>query len=300
MKSRMKMASRRLARRPRPGFIPLPPQPAQAQTLPPGHAGPRSSGPTANSSSLNPNHSNPNRSPSSVQVSSPGSSDCDNNIKSIAIPPLVPAHSPYYSPSQLFPPPAPKSYFPAYLSASHSPLHHHHHSHTNHQNSSNTPSPRSPSPSSPSSYFPSMSTTSANPSSSAAPSASSPLAGKARPAAASSSSSSPARASYHALLAQQQLAFQMQQRELIYQATRGAAASASSSSAVGAGGPISPRLLPLGSPGPVTPLTLEDNPAGYLGLLTPAQVLQLQQHHLEKLAAASAVTAEQSEDPKAS
>ncbi|EWC46611.1 hypothetical protein DRE_04098 [Drechslerella stenobrocha 248] len=109
---------------------------------------------------------------------------------------------------------------------------------------------------------------------------SSPLSGKARSAAttASASSSSSAARSYHAHLAQQQLAFQMQQRELVFQATRGAAAM---------GGPISPRLLPLGSPGPVTPLALEDNPAGYL-MMSPSQAL-----HLEKLAAA-----EQSEDSK--
>lgn len=80
----------------------------------------------------------------------------------------------------------------------------------------------------------------------------------------------------------------MQQRDLIFQSTRAASS-----------GPISPRLIPLGSPGPVTPLTLEDNPAGYLGasLLSPA--LQLQQHHLEKLAAA-AEKAAADEDQKSS
>ncbi|KAF3912576.1 hypothetical protein ABW21_db0205134 [Orbilia brochopaga] len=283
----MKMASRLAHHRKRPGFIPLPPPSPLASGSASGHAGPRSSGPTANTNTntnnnnLNPQspHSNPNPIPNRNNI----------NTESIAIPPQLPAVSPYYSPSQLFPS-ATKSYFPAYLSAAHA---------QSPQPASSTPSPLSPDPhlhphqTTTSSYFPSMSAT-ANPT--AVPS--SPLSGKARPAATSTSS---ARASYHALLAQQQLAFQMQQRELIYQATRGAASASSGSAVAGAGGPLSPRLLPLGSPGPVTPLTLEDNPAGYLGLLSPTQVLQLQQHHLEKLAVASSLAAsEQAEDPKSS
>jgi hypothetical protein len=58
-------------------------------------------------------------------------------------------------------------------------------------------------------------------------------------------------------VAQQQL--QLQQKEIIQQATRGLLPPHMLQS-----GPISPRLLPLGSPGPVTPLALEENQGGYL------------------------------------
>lgn len=45
--------------------------------------------------------------------------------------------------------------------------------------------------------------------------------------------------------------------------------------------PLSPRLLPLGSPGPVTPLTLEDSAGGYL--YANENTLQLQPRDIEKL-----------------
>src|SRR5690606_23344744 len=57
------------------------------------------------------------------------------------------------------------------------------------------------------------------------------------------------------LTTQQQL--QLQQREIIQQATRGSIPPHM--------GPVSPRLLPLGSPGPVpSPLTLDEGQSGYL------------------------------------
>lgn len=65
-------------------------------------------------------------------------------------------------------------------------------------------------------------------------------------------------ASYsHSLSAQHKL--QLHQKEIISQATRAAGIPPHLLST----GPMSPRLIPLGSPGPVTPLTLEDNPGGF-------------------------------------
>ncbi|KAG0635914.1 hypothetical protein HOY80DRAFT_1003880 [Tuber brumale] len=61
----------------------------------------------------------------------------------------------------------------------------------------------------------------------------------------------------HSLSAQHKL--QLHQKEIISQATRAAGISPHLLST----GPRSPRLIPLGSPGPVTPLTLEDNPGGF-------------------------------------
>ncbi|EPS45248.1 hypothetical protein H072_770 [Dactylellina haptotyla CBS 200.50] len=266
------------------------------------------------------NPATPTASSEALLLSSPaGGAGINTSTAPVAIPPLPRVSSPYYSPSQVFPPSSTnKSYFPTYLSQSaavissrrpltpsntndssniaRSP------SSTSTSSSTTTPPPPPPqqpkTPRSPSFFSAGASTTTpsprsplflvepaaspfANPSSSSMtsnPTAASPLSGKPRSAALPTSART-----YHAYLAQQQLAFQMQQRELIYQATRAANSM---------GGPISPRLIPLGSPGPVTPLTLEDNPAGYLmmpasGLLSPSQVLQLQQHHLEKLAAAA-------------
>ncbi|KAL7269030.1 hypothetical protein RUND412_008322 [Rhizina undulata] len=80
----------------------------------------------------------------------------------------------------------------------------------------------------------------------------------------------------HNLSAQQQL--QMHQKEIISQATRATGIPQHLLST----GPMSPRLIPLGSPGPVTPLTLEENPGGYLfaggdsGYLLEQQQLQQQ------------------------
>lgn len=95
----------------------------------------------------------------------------------------------------------------------------------------------------------------------------------------SSANSSPR--TYHSALSQQQIAFQKQQRELIQQATRAAML----------GGPVSPRLIPLGSPGPVTPFMLEESNAGCImasGAAPP--MLQFEPHHLEKLAKAAAAS----------
>ncbi|CAZ81747.1 unnamed protein product [Tuber melanosporum] len=61
----------------------------------------------------------------------------------------------------------------------------------------------------------------------------------------------------HSLSAQHKL--QLHQKEIISQATRAAGIPPHLLST----GPMSPRLIPLGSPGPVTPLTLEDNPGGF-------------------------------------
>jgi len=96
-----------------------------------------------------------------------------------------------------------------------------------------------------------------------------------------SSSVNPSPRTYHSALSQQQIAFQMQQRELIQQATRAAML----------GGPVSPRLIPLGSPGPVTPFMLEESNGGYVmasGSAPP--MLQFEPHHLEKLAKAAAAS----------
>ncbi|KAF3909644.1 hypothetical protein AA313_de0207344 [Arthrobotrys entomopaga] len=241
----------------------------------------------------------------------------------IAIPPLPQVSSPYYSPSQIFPSSSVnKSYFPAFISqqppstlnaniSSSAPA-----TNLTHTTATVTPplpkTPRSPSffpvgasgiatntttPSPRSPLFFSVEPAASpllNPSMTSHPTASSPLSGKPRSAATATSTAPTSARSYHVHLAQQQLAFQMQQRELIYQATRAANTM---------GGPISPRLLPLGSPGPVTPLTLEDNPAGYLvmpnaGLLSPSKVLQLQQSHIEKLAAAAERSAAAEEEEK--
>ncbi|RPA89469.1 hypothetical protein L873DRAFT_1721740 [Choiromyces venosus 120613-1] len=60
----------------------------------------------------------------------------------------------------------------------------------------------------------------------------------------------------HSLSAQHKL--QLHQKEIISQATRAAIPQHLLST-----GPMSPRLIPLGSPGPVTPLTLEDSPGGF-------------------------------------
>ncbi|KAL0637956.1 hypothetical protein Q9L58_003034 [Maublancomyces gigas] len=60
----------------------------------------------------------------------------------------------------------------------------------------------------------------------------------------------------HSLSAQQQL--QLHQKEIIHQATRAGIPQHLLTT-----GPMSPRLMPLGSPGPVTPLALEDGPDGF-------------------------------------
>ncbi|KAK6514220.1 hypothetical protein TWF506_008623 [Arthrobotrys conoides] len=309
------MMSRRLAQRKRaPGFIHLPPPPPM----------PLSRSVSTSSSPLNSNSGHAGPHDSSTE-------DKDNAIN-ITQPVSIPAassssvqrvSSPYYSPSQIFPAStANKSYFPAYLSQSISSaaasissrpgsplLHHQQHQQHSQQASASTPSPSASTPSpppppplnipprtprSPSFFGPAPSPLFLSQSSSSLLSATPKAASQSQAPSMSMTSSArtpgPSARTYHAHLAQQQLAFQMQQRDLIFQSTR---ATSSSS------GPISPRLIPLGSPGPVTPLTLEDNPAGYLSasLLSPA--LQLQQHHLEKLAAAAEKAAAE-EDPKSS
>lgn len=60
----------------------------------------------------------------------------------------------------------------------------------------------------------------------------------------------------HSLSAQQQL--QLHQKEIIHQATRVGIPQHLLTT-----GPMSPRLMPLGSPGPVTPLALEDGSDGF-------------------------------------
>ncbi|KAK6513333.1 hypothetical protein TWF281_004964 [Arthrobotrys megalospora] len=260
----------RLAQRKRPGFIHLPPASMRAVSV-------------TNSPASGGGHA-------ALLHDSPTSTNINSTTNPVSIPPVPRVSSPYYSPSQVFPPPAAsnatKSYFPAYLSSQPSPS-----PRAGSVSTNSTPSPpvqtqnqppktpRSPSASS-SSFF-------GAPSPLSAPSMSTATAS----AITSSPSTSKSRRTYHAHLAQQQLAFQMQQRDLIFQATRAASNTI--------GGPISPRLIPMGSPGPVTPLTLEDNPAGYL--FSPS--IQLQQHHLEKLAAAAeqaaAAAAAADEDSKA-
>ncbi|KAF3160113.1 hypothetical protein EYR41_011525 [Orbilia oligospora] len=306
------MMSRRLAQRKRaPGFIHLPPPPpmplsrpvstsscSPLQQLNPtsGHAGPHDS----STEDVIP--------PLTQPVSIPAASSVHQRVS-----------SPYYSPSQIFPTSAAnKSYFPAYLSQSissaassrpSSPLlqqHHHPNQLSQHQQqqastpspSASTPSPPPPlnipprTPRSPSFFgaVPSPLSQSSHPHPHPHPQSQAQSQAPSMSMTSSARTPGPSARTYHAHLAQQQLAFQMQQRDLIFQSTR-ATSSAS--------GPISPRLIPLGSPGPVTPLTLEDNPAGYISasLLSPA--LQLQQHHLEKLAAAAEKAAAE-EDPKSS
>lgn len=84
------------------------------------------------------------------------------------------------------------------------------------------------------------------------------------------------------LSAQQQL--QLHQKDLIQQATRGSLPSHLLF-------PSSPRLIPMGSPGPVTPLTLEESQGGYLfagSQSNPPGVPFLQQREMDKLAAIAA------------
>ncbi|KAF8467262.1 hypothetical protein BDZ91DRAFT_723699 [Kalaharituber pfeilii] len=84
------------------------------------------------------------------------------------------------------------------------------------------------------------------------------------------------------LTAQQQL--QLHQKDLIQQATRGSLPSHLLF-------PTSPRLIPIGSPGPVTPLTLEESQGGYLfaGSASSSSGLPfLQQREMDKLAAIAA------------
>lgn len=57
-----------------------------------------------------------------------------------------------------------------------------------------------------------------------------------------------------------QMQLQLHQKEIIAQATR--------RGGVPQRGPVSPRLCPLGSPGPVTPLTLEER-EGYFSATAP-------------------------------
>lgn len=84
------------------------------------------------------------------------------------------------------------------------------------------------------------------------------------------------------LSAQQQL--QIHQKDLIQQATRGTLPSHLLF-------PSSPRLIPLGSPGPVTPLTLEEAQGGYLFAGSPSNTSGMpfmQQRDIDKLAAIAA------------
>ncbi|KAF3202977.1 hypothetical protein TWF192_002099 [Orbilia oligospora] len=302
--------SRRLAQRKRaPGFIHLPP-PSLSRPV------------STSTSSCSPlqHELNPTSSGHAGPHDSTGTEDALALTQPVSIPAASSVHqrvsSPYYSPSQIFPTSAAnKSYFPAYLSQSissaassrpGSPLLQHHHHHSNQQASTPSPSASTPSPPPPPpplnipprtprspSFFgavPSPLSQSSHPHSQAQAQSQSQSQAPSMSMTSSARTAGPSARTYHAHLAQQQLAFQMQQRDLIFQSTR-ATSSAS--------GPISPRLIPLGSPGPVTPLTLEDNPAGYISasLLSPA--LQLQQHHLEKLAAAAEKAAAE-EDPKSS
>ncbi|KAF8419000.1 hypothetical protein EV426DRAFT_301855 [Tirmania nivea] len=84
------------------------------------------------------------------------------------------------------------------------------------------------------------------------------------------------------LSAQQQL--QIHQKDLIQQATRGSLPSHLLF-------PSSPRLIPMGSPGPVTPLTLEEAQGGYLFAGSPSSTSGMpfmQQRDMDKLAAIAA------------
>lgn len=84
------------------------------------------------------------------------------------------------------------------------------------------------------------------------------------------------------LSAQQQL--QIHQRDLIQQATRGTLPSHILF-------PSSPRLIPMGSPGPVTPLTLEEAQGGYFFTGSPSNpsgMPFLQQREMDKLNAIAA------------
>lgn len=84
------------------------------------------------------------------------------------------------------------------------------------------------------------------------------------------------------LSAQQQL--QIHQKDLIQQATRGSLPSHLLF-------PSSPRLIPMGSPGPVTPLTLEEAQGGYLFAGSPSNtsgIPFMQQRDMDKLAAIAA------------
>ena len=84
------------------------------------------------------------------------------------------------------------------------------------------------------------------------------------------------------LSAQQQL--QIHQKDLIQQATRGTLPSHLLF-------PSSPRLIPMGSPGPVTPLTLEEAQGGYLFAGSPSNTSGMQfmqQRDMDKLAAIAA------------
>lgn len=84
------------------------------------------------------------------------------------------------------------------------------------------------------------------------------------------------------LSAQQQLQFH--QKDLIQQATRGSLPSHLLF-------PSSPRLIPMGSPGPVTPLTLEEAQGGYLFAGSPSNSSSMpfmQQRDMDKLAAIAA------------
>ena len=84
------------------------------------------------------------------------------------------------------------------------------------------------------------------------------------------------------LSAQQQLQFH--QKDLIQQATRGSLPSHILF-------PSSPRLIPMGSPGPVTPLTLEEAQGGYLFAGSPSNssgMQFMQQREMDKLNAIAA------------
>ena len=84
------------------------------------------------------------------------------------------------------------------------------------------------------------------------------------------------------LSAQQQL--QLHQKDLIQQATRGSLPSHILF-------PSSPRLIPMGSPGPVTPLTLEEAQGGYLFAGSPSNssgMPFMQQREMDKLNAIAA------------
>ncbi|KAF8436381.1 hypothetical protein BGX38DRAFT_1145418 [Terfezia claveryi] len=84
------------------------------------------------------------------------------------------------------------------------------------------------------------------------------------------------------LSAQQQL--QIHQKDLIQQATRGTLPSHHLF-------PSSPRLIPMGSPGPVTPLTLEEAQGGYLFAGSPSNTSSMpfmQQRDIDKLTAIAA------------
>ncbi|KAI5797455.1 hypothetical protein DFH27DRAFT_612167 [Peziza echinospora] len=84
--------------------------------------------------------------------------------------------------------------------------------------------------------------------------------------------------------AQQQL--QIHQKDLIQQATRGTLPSHLLF-------PVSPRLIPMGSPGPVTPLTLEECQGGYLFAGTTSSSSGMPFMHQREMDKLSAIAAAQ-------